>query len=141
MERYTIHKRVASFAIFIALGAATLLVPAGQADGSNEAGRPSFSSHSIRGSYGFVVDGVVINQSTATNTRAVSIGRFIADGEGNISGGVRTLNSGGNVQKQTYTGTYTVYSDGTGSVTIQVDTVGATESLSQVRLRPAVLSL
>lgn len=124
MERHIIQKTLASLALFMALGTVTVFVLAGPVDDHDEERQTSFSNHSIHGAYGFVVDGVVINQNTAANTHAVSIGRFIADGEGNISDGVRTLNSGGDVQNQTFTGTYTVYSNGTGSVRIQVSTLG-----------------
>ena len=127
MERFTIQKTLASLALVIALGTVTVFVSAGPVDDHDEEGQTSFSNHSIRGAYGFVVDGVVVNHNAGTNTHAVSIGRFIADGEGNISDGVRTLNSGGDVQNQTFTGTYTLYSNGTGSVRIQVSTIGADE--------------
>ncbi len=125
MERYITQKTLASLALFMVLGTVTVFVPAGLVDDHNKEGQTSFSNHSIRGAYGFAVDGLVVNHNAGMNTHAVSIGRFTADGEGNISEGVRTLNSGGEVQNQTFTGTYTVYSDGTGSVRIQVSALGA----------------
>ena len=127
MERYTIQKTLASLALFIALGTVAVFAPAGPVDDHDEEGQTSFSNHSIRGAYGFAIDGLLVNHNAGTNTPATSIGRFIADGKGNIAGGVRTLNSGGEVQEQTFTGTYTVHSNGTGSVRIQVSTLGTDE--------------
>lgn len=47
---------------------------------------------------------------------------MVSDGRGNITSGVRTLNLNGTVAQQTFTCTYSVNPDGTGSAVCPLDT-------------------
>jgi hypothetical protein len=75
----------------------------------------SFSNASLKGSYSFLV-----NKWTAdvnTNQLAV-VGVMTFDGAGNVTGGSYTEITGGVVQTGTLGGTYTVNSNGTGTINL-----------------------
>ena len=81
-----------------------------------------FSNADVRGSYGSQFDGFI---STPAGTAPVAaVGRFVADGEGTIRDGVRTLSVNGQILHQTLTCTYDVAPDGTGTATCHVRTDG-----------------
>jgi len=67
------------------------------------------------GPYGFTITGVVVNTNGGFYPAAES-GTVTADGNGNLSGSA-TLSQAGHIQSQSFTGTYTVNSDCTGTVT------------------------
>jgi hypothetical protein len=85
-----------------------------------EAGRDEYSVRDITGPFAAVFDGVVMVNTTAAP--AAAVGRFIADGNGKLTDGVRTLVVGGTALHQTFTCTYTVNSNGTGTATCIVMT-------------------
>ena len=89
---------------------------------------PGFSNKDIDGATTFEFDGFVTvpvpGGGTAT-VPAAAIGRFVADGNGNITDGVRTLVVGGTTLRQTFTCSYDVNADGTGAATCNVLTGGA----------------
>jgi hypothetical protein len=95
------------------------VVPVAEADESER-----FSVRDVKGPTAFAFDGfVAVGQVMAP---AAAVGRFIADGKGNITDGVRTLVVGGATPplSATFTCTYTVDSDGTGAATCAVATTG-----------------
>ena len=47
-----------------------------------------------------------------------AVGQFTADGNGNITAGSQTVSNGGTILRQTYTGTYLVATNCTGSLTL-----------------------
>ncbi len=61
-----------------------------------------------------------------------SIGQFTADGKGNVTNGTQTVSSGGVVSTQTFTGTYTIKSTCTGSVTLNFSNGGGTITVNVV---------
>ncbi len=75
--------------------------------------RAACSLTSFTGPYGFVLNGV--DGSTAT----ALVGQMISDGKGHITGGSETVSSGGNITSNvSLTGTYTINSSCSGSVSI-----------------------
>jgi hypothetical protein len=106
------NKRVCAFLVF-ALACLVYAIPAALAD-------PHFSERDVKGPYGFAFDGFVAAAPTTPSTPTgstlpvASVGRFTADGRGNITDGARTLVLGGNAVHQTFTCTYSVNADGTG---------------------------
>jgi hypothetical protein len=70
----------------------------------------SCSSASFQGSFGYTFTGI-----TGANALAfAAVGRWVADGQGNFFG-AETASSGGEIFQRTYSGTYKVNSDCTGS--------------------------
>jgi hypothetical protein len=69
---------------------------------------------SIAGRYGFTISGAVVNSDGSFYSVAES-GTVTADGNGKLTG-TDTNSQGGQIQSQTFTGTYTVNSDCTGTV-------------------------
>jgi hypothetical protein len=102
------NKRVCAFLVF-AVACLVGSIPAALAD-------PRFSERDVKGPYGFSFDGFVAapGPTTANTLPVASVGRFTADGRGNITDGVRTLVVAGGAVRQTFTCTYTVNADGTG---------------------------
>src|SRR3989442_15629183 len=90
-----------------------------------------FTNADVRGPYGFSLDGTIVSGTTAVPVAAV--GLFVADGNGNLTEGVRTLSAGGVVLHQTFTCTYSVSPNGTGSAVCTILTGGTgTESFDFV---------
>src|SRR5262249_19217747 len=72
----------------------------------------SFSPSSLNGSYAFLLAGAS-SQGTVAD-----VGRFVSDGDGNISNGVFDENDAGVVfQNQSFTGTYSLAASGRGTTT------------------------
>ena len=72
------------------------------------------TDQTLVGRYGFTGEGFF-----GASAPAADVGIFVSDGEGNISGGSDTLSSGGQVISRTFSGTYNVNSDCTGTVVLQ----------------------
>ncbi len=70
---------------------------------------------SFTGPYGYTITGVVVNSDASFYSVAES-GTVTADGNGNLRGS-NTFSEAGQIKSQTFTGTYTVSSDCTGTVT------------------------
>ena len=83
---------------------------------------PGYSVKDVDGATTFDFDGFVIMGGTAVPV--ASMGRFVADGNGNITDGVRTLVVGGTTIRQTFSCTYNVNVDGTGDATCAIMTSG-----------------
>lgn len=91
--------------------------------------RRAFSVSDIRGSYGFTFDGMLLNRNDSTSIPIAAVGRLRADGKGLVPILVRTLNVGGEVQRNTAQGTYTVNPDGTGVAQFRVETQASAAAL------------
>ncbi|PYN89574.1 MAG: hypothetical protein DMD87_05225 [Candidatus Rokuibacteriota bacterium] len=92
---------------------------------------PGFSAKDVDGPTAFDFDGfvTVLLGGTPTTVPAAAMGRFVADGDGSITDGVRTLVAGGAAIRQTFTCSYTVNPDGTGSARCTVITEGFPNSV------------
>lgn len=103
----------------------TAMIIAGSVSAESDANKadPGFTLRSVMGDYGYVVDGLVTNLADNTTIAGATIGRFTADGKGNISNGARTLNSAGNIHQEIFTGNYSVNPNGMGTVTIMVSSL------------------
>jgi hypothetical protein len=110
---------VASILAFVCLLAATATAA------------PGFSAKDVDGPTAFDFDGfvTVLVGGTPTTVPAAAMGRFVADGNGNITDGVRTLVVGGVTLHQTFSCTYTVNPDGTGDARCVVSTAGLPDSV------------
>ncbi len=71
---------------------------------------------SYRGDYAFTETGAVINLPPVPAGPLAIVGKFTADGQGNVIG-AQTRSSNGVIFRETYTETYTVNPDCTGSST------------------------
>lgn len=81
------------------------------------------TDHTLVGRYGFTGQGFF----GASAQAAADVGIFVSDGQGNISSGSDTLSSGGQVISRTFTGTYSVNSDCTGTVALQFNPGGTVD--------------
>jgi len=90
-----------------------------------EASAQRFDEGDIRGDYAFTFDG------TAASVPIAAVGRFFADGKGNLLNGSRTLVVGGTALEQSFNCSYVVRPDGQGSADCEVIGVGP-ESFSFV---------
>lgn len=76
---------------------------------------PHCSKASLRGGYGFSVNG------TTGNAEHYSlVGRFVANGKGGVTG-VSTQSVNGSISRPSFTGTYTVNANCTGTATLTFD--------------------
>jgi hypothetical protein len=91
----------------LALTATLLTAPAWADEG--------FTNRDFKGDYAFHLDGVLTSLGapmvTAYNT---AVGRFTADGAGNITQGTRSLSANGRIFEETFTCTYNINRNGTG---------------------------
>lgn len=90
------------------------------------------TAQTLGGRYGFTGQGFFTGSNTlpapiAAFVPAADVGNFVSDGRGNISGS-DTLSDGGQIIPRTFTGTYTVNSDCTGSTAL-VFTPGASSPI------------
>jgi hypothetical protein len=102
--------------VFALIGVLVAGAQTARADDDERGGGGSFSVRDVQGPTAFAFDGFV-NVGTATApvfAPAASIGRFVADGRGRLTDGVRTLSIGGVPSQQTFECTYTVNPNGTG---------------------------
>jgi hypothetical protein len=95
----------------------------------------NFTAASLSGTYAFVTSGEVTTSSSAS-TPLTRTGSFVADGHGNITGGVYdVVNAGGlgttPTQPNPITGgSYTVNADGRGTLTLNVNSGGSPGSIN-----------
>jgi hypothetical protein len=89
-------------------------------------GSTPFSNSSLSGNFAFTVVGQ--NYLNATAAPLVAGGLFICDGNGNLTGGTVDANNAGIVTNGTLAGTYTIASNGRGTLNF---TGGGTSGLSQ----------
>src|SRR3989442_15752379 len=84
---------------------------------------------SIAGPYGYAIRGMVVSSNGSFSTFADS-GNFTSDANGNLSA-ASTFSQDGTVTPRTFTGTYTVISDCTGTVKTK-DSLGGSASINLV---------
>lgn len=82
---------------------------------------------SFSGAYGYKLDGTVYDNQGNLYFIA-SAGRVVADGSGGLTGS-DTYSFDGTIGKRTYTGTYTMNADCTGSATLQLTIGNSTGSV------------
>jgi hypothetical protein len=78
---------------------------------------------SLNAAYGYSISGFFYDNLGNLNTYN-SVGRVVADGQGNITGKDTASTDGSTTSGETLTGTYTVNSDCTGSLTINSPSSG-----------------
>lgn len=83
---------------------------------------PVCDASSFTGAYGYKLSGVVYD-SYGYMYFLSSVGRIVSDGAGGITG-TNTYSFDGTVVRQTFTGTYTVNEDCTGSLTMETSGSG-----------------
>ena len=81
---------------------------------------------SLSGAYGYGLTGYAYDNQGNLYVLA-SAGRLVADGNGGVTG-ADTYSFDGSVGKRTYTGTYTMNTDCTGSVTLQLSIGNSTST-------------
>jgi len=91
-----------------------------------------FDNRSVRGAYGVSLSGSayipVPGAPTPQLVQVAAVGRFVADGYGNITEGVRNISINGTHYVQTYVCTYQVQADGTGNADCTILETGLTET-------------
>ena len=89
----------------------------------------AFSAATLSGNYVFLFDGW-----SAAETPLASVGRFTADGNGNLSAGTLDTNDGtsGVIDSRSFTGTYTVSTSGRGTATFVIPGLGSRNYLLHV---------
>src|SRR2546428_13771892 len=70
-----------------------------------------FTNADVRGPYGFSFDGAIVGVGPVA-----AVGFFVADRNGNLTDGVRTLSLNASGLHQTFNCPHTVHSQGTGAV-------------------------
>jgi hypothetical protein len=103
MERSTLHTAATIFTTVLAS------CSLGIAQTSN------YDATSLNGSYAYTISGSAIDPYTGRSTEIAETGRLTADGAGNVSGSSTVVISGSLVRR-TFTGTYALNTDGTGSL-------------------------
>jgi hypothetical protein len=101
----------------LALTATLLMTPAWADEG--------FTNRDFKGDYAFHLDGVLTSPGPVVTAYDAAIGRFTADGAGNITQGTRSVSANGTIVEETFTCTYNVNPDGTGKVTCNFSVFGA----------------
>jgi hypothetical protein len=90
-------------------------------------GNEGFTNRDFRGDYAIHLDGVLTSPGTsAVAAYDAAVGRFTADGAGNITQGTRTLSANGTIIDETFNCTYNVNRDGTGTATCAFSVFGLT---------------
>jgi hypothetical protein len=92
-----------------------------------------FTNASLSGQYAFVTNGEVFANGAAAPTPVARTGSFMADGSGNITGGVEDVvepNALPNLAVPITGGSYTVNADGRGTLTLNVASGGVPSSIN-----------
>ena len=86
-----------------------------------------FTKRDFMGVYAFHLDGVLTSPGTPMVTAYdAAVGRFTADGAGNITQGTRSVNANGKNFEETFTCTYNINPDGTGKANCNFSVFGPT---------------
>jgi hypothetical protein len=86
-----------------------------------------FTNRDFRGDYAFHLDGVLTSLGTpVVAAYDAAVGRLTADGAGNIIQGTRSLSANGTIIDETFTCTYNVNPNGTGTATCAFSVFGTT---------------
>ena len=114
--------------LLIAISVATALWSAACGSGGSSVQPPppagKYSLASLNGQYAFVTNGEVFTSGASFPTPLARVGTFIADGKGNITGGMEDVNADGTPSNAIAitNGTYTVSADGRGAMTLNLGT-------------------
>jgi mannose-6-phosphate isomerase-like protein (cupin superfamily) len=101
----------------VALTAPLLTAPAWADEG--------FSNRDFKGDYAFHLDGVLTSPGApVVAAYNAAVGRFTADGAGNITEGTRSVSANGTIFEEAFTCTYNINSDGTGKATCNFSVFG-----------------
>ena len=85
-----------------------------------------FTNQDFKGDYVFHLDGVLTSSGASVVTAYnAAIGRFTADGAGNITRGTRSVSANGTIVEERFTCSYNVNPDGTGKATCNFSVFGA----------------
>ncbi len=103
-----------------AVALAVLAFAAGCGNGSsNQPSGKGFTNASLQGNYTYTLSGSYLN-SPSGNDPFEEAGTFIADGQGNISGGVDDFVQDSVLSTGQLTGSYKIGDDGTGTITLNL---------------------
>jgi hypothetical protein len=91
----------------------------GMVPGAQAAEDKPCSNATLSGSFGYTVTGTTFDTGPVFSGPFGAVGRQTFDGKGNTSGS-QTTSLNGHILALTYTGTYTVHPDCTGSLTIHL---------------------
>ena|SRR5215831_13262335 len=81
----------------------------------------------LKGDYAFHLNGALTSSGTSmVAAYDAAVGSFTADGAGNITQGTRSLSANGTIIDETFTCTYNVNPDGTGTATCAFSVFGLT---------------
>lgn len=126
MRQFLLFVGVGSLAFSLACGGGS---SNGGGFGSGGGGNGSFSNATLSGQYAFQLSGFDLLSQVPVPFREAGV--FTADGNGHITSGILDLAEGGSPQSATFTGTYSVSSDGTAAMTFNASGGGtATYALS-----------
>jgi hypothetical protein len=100
--------------VVLAAGLVALATSLDGADARAATAGRRFTDADVRGAYAFSFQG------TAGGAPVAAVGVIAANGKGRVTRGARTINLGGTTARQTFTCTYAVNPDGTGSATCPV---------------------
>lgn len=112
-------KRVMGVVIWASMLVGTLALVLRVANGFRVQAQEACTNERVRGAYGCFLGGTVLTGFEAMPY--ASTGRLVADGNGNFYG-TETVSAGGNAFQNSYTGTYKVNPDCTGSATFRAST-------------------
>jgi hypothetical protein len=85
-----------------------------------------FANNDLKGDYVFHLDGVLTSSGASVVTAYdAAIGRFTADGAGNITQGTRSVSANGTIVEETFTCTYNVNPKGMGKATCNFSAFGS----------------
>ncbi len=89
----------------------------------------NYSLSSLSGQYAFVTNGEVFTSGPNAPTSLARTGVFIADGKGNITGGMEDINTNGTPSNAILitSGSYTVAANGRGALTLSFQGGGAVD--------------
>lgn len=107
--------KVACAALTVTFAASLLLSTAGFAADDKQACSVGHSA----GNWAFTDNGTVLGVGPRT-----AVGVFTMDGAGNLTNGAATSSLNGSVAQETFSGTYTVNSDCTGTASVTIDSGG-----------------
>jgi hypothetical protein len=79
---------------------------------------PVFSNKDWSGAYSFHFDGTAFNNNGTFLADVAAVGTIVLDGNGNVTGGTRSIAFGNSVSEQTLSGTYTINPNGTGHAVV-----------------------
>lgn len=95
----------------------TVLLAVGASQLSLPAQTPQYDSSSLSGGYSYLISGSAVDPIFGALTRIAEAGLMTADGAGNLNGS-DTVMVDGSLTRRTFTGTYSVNPDGTGSLVL-----------------------